>query len=542
MRDEETATVARQSAPPPPASPPPADNTAATAGRGFLVITAAKLWFMVGGVLITFGLPFIFESGIYGAGTDGLAMYGQYTDLNNTLSILSMVMVTGVMQSVSKFVSERPDAAGGIVRQARVMMLLIGLLVGGGFVLAAPWIAEERHNPGLVNGYRAAGGILLFYAIYTVFIGTLNGRKQFFRQALFDIGFTSLKAVLVLGLALAGLGVVGAFSGFAMAAFIIMALAAWRVGRGLGGGEREPRLYAYAAKVMLYTLVFNLIFKLDVVMLKPAAVELYQQVAEWMPAAFSGLRTRAVEASADGLMGLYGTAVGISRVPWQATIAITFVVFPLVSEATFAADRARTLLYIRQTMRYTTLLVGAAAVVLMAVPHAVVGLLPARYADAVVPLMWLAPAYFCFSLFNVVNTLLMSADRAGTALAIGAGTVGLAAALYQLVLPNAGDGIEMLRLTGISTLACFATGLLAGLAVLWRTYGWPMPVPTLVRALLIGGALVAAGRFLPAAGKVVSLALAAGIGVAFLGGMVLTGEFGQEDRQRLARILRRRKP
>ena len=65
-------------------------NDAAVAGRGFLLITGAKLWFMVGGALITFGLPYIFEK----FSGDGRALYGQYYDLNNILSIFSMVMVT----------------------------------------------------------------------------------------------------------------------------------------------------------------------------------------------------------------------------------------------------------------------------------------------------------------------------------------------------------------------------------------------------------------------------------------------------------------
>ena len=60
------------------------DDDAAVAGRGFLVITGAKLWFMVGGTAITFGLPYIFD------GSDG-GLYGQYYDLNNILSIFSMV-------------------------------------------------------------------------------------------------------------------------------------------------------------------------------------------------------------------------------------------------------------------------------------------------------------------------------------------------------------------------------------------------------------------------------------------------------------------
>ncbi|MCA9541457.1 MAG: oligosaccharide flippase family protein [Myxococcales bacterium] len=523
--------------------PTPRDD-AATAGRGFLVITAAKLWFMVGGALINFGLPYIFGSARLSGGTgDGRALYGQFIDINNTLSILSMVMITGVMQSVARFVSEYPNAPGGIVRQARTMMLIVGGLVGGGFVLASPWIAESRHNPGLVDGYRAAGLILFCYGVYTVFIGTLNGRKQFLRQALFDITFTSLKATLVLGLAVLGLGVIGAFFGFAAAAFIIMCLAAWRVGRGLADGPTDRRLYAFAAQVMLYTLVFNFIFKLDVLMLKPLAVEMYSQAAGWLPGGHLGdwLHARAVEGAADGLLGIYGLALNISRVPWQATIAITFVVFPMVSEATFADDRDRTRLYIRQTLRYSMILVGAAAVVLVAVPQAIFGLLPAAFSDGALALAWLAPAYFCFSLFNVINTLLMSSGRAGSALLIGVLTIGLAAGLYALVLPGADSATALLTRTGQCTLIAFAVGMLVGGALLWQRYGPPVPWGTALRVLAIGAVLVTGGRFLPPLGKVTSLGVAAAVGLAFLALLVVTREFGVEDRARLMRVLRRRR-
>jgi O-antigen/teichoic acid export membrane protein len=511
-------------------TPEPKKSDAATAGRGFLVITGAKLWFMVGGVLINFGLPYIFGSKLYGEGADGRAIYGQYIDLNNTLSILSMVMVTGVMQSVSKFVAQTPEQAGGIIRQALKMMLVIGALVGGGFMAAAPWIAEARNNPELVNGYRAAGVILFCYALYTVFIGTLNGRKLFFRQALYDIGFTTIKTTLVVGLAFAGLGVIGAFSGFAGAAVIILLLAAWRVAPQIGQGAPDKALYAFAFKVMAYTLVFNLMFKLDVLMLKPAAVALYE-----------GLGVGDINAKVDALMGMYGLGLNVSRIPWQATIAITFVVFPMMSQATFANDRERTRLYIRQTMRYSMILVAAAAVVLAAVPHAIIGLLPPEYAPATIALAWLAPAYFAFSLFNVVNTLLMSAGRAGLALIIGGVIVCVAAGLYLVWLPGAANEAELLARAGQATLVAFVTGLTMGLAALSKLFGASVPLATAARVLLVGGLLVAVGRFaVPETGKVLGLVVATGIGLAFLAGLVLTREFGAEDKQRLMRVLRRK--
>lgn len=514
------------------------DNVAKTAGRGFLVITAAKLWFMVGGSLITFGLPYIFSRG----GANGRALYGQYIDLNNTLSIFSMVMVTGVMQTVSKFVSERPENAPGIVRQAGRLMFVIGTLVAAGFIIGAPYIADARNNPGLVNGYRLAGLIPFFYAIYTVYIGTLNGRKEFFRQALYDIGFTTIKATLVLGLALAGMGVIGAFGGFAIAAGVIMVVAVWRVGRtARGEGVPAEALYAFALQVMLYTLVFNVVFKLDVLMLKPAAVELFVPAAEWLPdgAVLGAIKQSAIEASVDGLMGVYGIALQIARLPWQATIAITFIVFPLVSEATFSQDRERARAYVRQTMRYSMLLVGLAAVVLAAVPQAIVGLLPPGFADAAVVLGWLAPAYFFFSLFNIVNTVLMSAGKAHQALLIGVVTCGIAAGAYMLLLGGGAHGPELMAQTGLATLIAFVIGLCLGLAALWRLFGPPLPLATVLRVGLIGTALVIAGRQLPAMGRIANLAVAGGVAVAFIALLVISREFGAEDKARFMKILRR---
>ena len=128
---------------------------------------------------------------------------------------------------------------------------------------------RQPRNPGLVNGYRAAGLIVFAYGIYTVCIGCLNGRKLFIRQAQFDLVFTTLKACLVLGFAAMGFGVIGAFFGFATAAVLITLIALVVVARKLESGPSEPALFAYAAQVMLYTIVFNLIFKLDGVLLNP---------------------------------------------------------------------------------------------------------------------------------------------------------------------------------------------------------------------------------------------------------------------------------
>ena len=152
------------------------------------------------------------------------------------------------MQTVSRFIAEQPQPQV-LSSKARKLMLLVRGFVGGSFVVFAPWIAEMRNNPSLVNGYRAAGIILFGYAIYTVYIGVLNGRKHFFKQALFDITFTNQGQ----SCPRSGFGWAGHARGvlwFRLGAVIIMVLAVWKVGPNLRDGQMPAGLYGYAAQVM----------------------------------------------------------------------------------------------------------------------------------------------------------------------------------------------------------------------------------------------------------------------------------------------------
>ena len=187
------------------------------------------------------------------------------------------------------------------------------------------------------------------------------------------------------------------------------------------------------------------------------------------------------------------------------------------------------------------ILVGAAVVVLVALPEPIFSILPKGYESGAIALLWLAPAYFSFSLFNIVNTLLMSSNRAGLALLVGLITVAVAGVLYMQVLPMANGPETLLRYAALTTFIAFTTGLVLGLIALWRAFGPPIPMLTLLRVSGVIAALVVAGRFLPELGRIASLAAAVAVGLAFLTGLWLTGEFGAEDRERFMRIIGRRK-
>ena len=96
-------------------APPPASR-AVGAGRGLLYITAAKIWFMVGGSAIGFVLPYVLASKV---------KYGEWGSILAWVSPINNVMVTATIQAVAKFATEGPEYVEGVKRAALKLQLVL---------------------------------------------------------------------------------------------------------------------------------------------------------------------------------------------------------------------------------------------------------------------------------------------------------------------------------------------------------------------------------------------------------------------------------
>jgi O-antigen/teichoic acid export membrane protein len=417
-----------------PSDNPQPDDTARTTGRGFLVITGAKLWFMVTGAVIQLGLPIFLGSP---------EKFGVFKIVTESISLINMVMITGTLQAVSKMVSEQPVAARRVVNQALKLQCFLGVPIAAAYALGSPWIADQFNDPSLTPFIRLSSLIILFYAFYAIFIGYFNGTKTFVRQATMDITFTTTKMVLIVGLVLLGFGVMGAIAGFVAAAGMVCMIAGiwvWRImRRGAKAGSLEPdpaadrqaveqpserpvdeaestpaqalkRLLGYLVLVMLYTFALNGLMRADLFMLKRIAAE--------VPAHLAG---------AEGLFnlisskfaGLYGAALNIARIPYMGVIAVTFVIFPLISASTFAEDRERTQNYISDTFRYCLLLIaGVGGLLALNSDSIIAGLYSSAYHAAAPALAILSVSIIFFALYYVATTIIIGAGRPGVAVVI----------------------------------------------------------------------------------------------------------------------------
>jgi O-antigen/teichoic acid export membrane protein len=350
-----------------------------------------------------------------------------------------------------------------------------GLLVAGVFVLAAPIIARFVKAPEHVSLFRLAAAIPLVYAFYAVYVGTANGLRKFHLQAGFDVGFSTAKTILLLAGAVVGrmLGhsVAGAFVGFIAAALIILLVAGRTI--GMRAGQQTfpaPRLVTFMGGVV-------------------AVHVAHQSGAQLRSAPAPAFRRRGrARSPADALAGAYEAVRNLALLPYQALLVVTFVIFPLVSRATFAADREATAAYVRQTLRYALILGVALAVTLSARPAALLAILyPKAYGVGAQALPILAAGIVALALLSIAGSIVTASGRPDIAVGLVALTLAVGSALAFAIVPGTTPGAAMLTAAALATALGMLAGLLAALVYLWRRFAALPPLLSVLRVCAAAG-------------------------------------------------------
>ncbi|MBI5518193.1 MAG: lipopolysaccharide biosynthesis protein [Deltaproteobacteria bacterium] len=504
------------------------DATAREAARGVLVITSAKVWFLLTG----FAQPLVLTRLLH---TDG---YGLYGVVLNVLSIVNNAVVAGSIQAMSRAVTERGPGAlrQGLLLHGALGVLLAGGLAAGSVALGEGLLGDPQLPPLLRLGALVVGN----YCVYAALVGAFNGRRRFVTQAGLDITFATLRTALVLGLAASGLGVAGAVGGFTAASTVILLVAlalTLREGRGaapeegalvtatrrLGFVEFSKSYAGFFLPVLVYQFVLNLVLQADLLVLKALGGRVMDP---------AGLNSQ---------VGVYKAVQNFAFLPYQLLLSVTFVVFPLVSRATLEGDRETTRGFVRGALRFSALALGAMLSVLAGLPRGVLRLAYRPPIDeGYTALRALSVAQGAFALSVLGTTLVVASGRTRAA-------TGLMAAMLTAVF--AGDALALSALaprlgvvygTALGTLGGCLFGLLAVGLYVRSAFGGFVTAPTALRVLLATGVSAGLGACLPPLGKAATLGASAALVVVYLAALALTRELGPTELATVKRLLGRR--
>lgn len=355
--------------------------------QGSLLIPVAKVYFVITSYVVYMSLARIL----------GAELFGVYGLVIGIVSVFNMVFITGTIQSVSKYVSENPGRANAVKRSALQIQLILGGSVALAFFALSPQMARMLRDASLTPYFRIASSIILCYALYAVFIGQLNGQRRFTAQALLDMSYSTLKALLIPGFALLGWAVHGAVGGFALAALTIMTVVIVKYGIPVKA-EYFARniLLKFSLTVMGVAVVMNLIQQTDLILLKALALPL----------------------QANLLAGYYTASLTIARVPYMILISLGLVIFPLVSRSTHEEKSEETKLLIRQGLRTCLILTVPIVALFSAAAPATLDLLyPAEFRPAAPALEIIAFGYLGLTLLMMCVTIISSTGHPQLSLA-----------------------------------------------------------------------------------------------------------------------------
>jgi stage V sporulation protein B len=479
------------------------------AGRGTVYITAAKLWFIASGWALHVILSRLMTAD----------EYGLYQVVISDVSIINAVIVTGTYQTVSKYISQEEGKAAAVKSKALRLQAIVGGAITLAFFLLAPVIADYLNDARLTSYFRLASLITLSYSFYSVFTGYFNGQKRFLAQAGLDITYSTLKLALIVLLVWLGYGVAGGVGGFALAAASVLMISAIAARGGSGRGEvRIADLFKFQAYLLLFTLVLNLLQKVDLNLVK----------------ALSSSDAEAASRNA----AFYGAAINVANITYQVIISVTFVIFPLVSQSTFADDRDRTRGYISNTLRYTLMIMALTATLFSANAREVLQVIfptePYDYRAGAGALAVVAFGMLFFGLIYVITTIISASGRPKVSLAVGAVTLGLSAALNYLLIPAYG-----LVGAATGTTVSMAAGAIAGGGYLVARFGALVPLASVARIAICAGVVYGASLAINFDSKLLIVAQLAALSAVYFILLVITREIGRKDLESVKRIIKR---
>jgi O-antigen/teichoic acid export membrane protein len=528
VRDPGSDPVADRRGPaedPPPAGDAAGDEIARSARRGVFFIALAKGWFLLAGLFLPLVLPRVLSTATFGMWT---LVAGWFSPLNN-------VIVTATIQAVAKF------AAGGSVAAAKRTALRMSGIIGGGaalgFFLLAPAIAHFEHDAELIWPLRLSSLIVLFYGFYAVFVGAANGAREFHKQSGLDILFATMRVGLVLAAAITWHATVPALWGWVLAAALILGVSVLWVGPPRPATAGEPsipvgRMLGFIRWLVVYHIALNALMFLDGWWLK----RLYTEAMATTAQGFGS--TALVKQAVDALVGVYGAAQTVARLPYQLMLVATFVAFPVLSLPAVQNDPARARSYVIATLRFSLVASIGMVVALGARPEATMSLLyKGEYVTGAPALAILLGAYACFSLSTIIGTITNALGHTRNTALLGLTTlIASLLAVHQSIQHALHAGDQPLRGAAFGLLFGMGGGLLLNLLYLWHKLRATLPLLSLLRIALALACGLSVGRFWPAVGKagilgskLGTLAASGTCLLVYLGVLVLTRELSPAE-------------
>ncbi len=385
----------------------------------------------------------------------GVEGFGTFVVTFSMLMTIEYFVVAGIPNALQKFIPEAPENSYGIHKKFFKWQLFYSVLVLITAFFASPLIGNSLGDKNVSALFRIALLDVLPYAFFWYYAGFQIGLKRFEKFAIVSIVYSMFKLLSIATFVYLGLSVRGAFLGNACGSFIGM-LVGYKV-LSLQPAKIQPvsrHAREFIIANIVYAIGLNMLYYIDIWFVKRYCSE--------------------------EVVGFYGAASTLSRIPYVFSIALTGMILPTLSAAVAKKNEAEIRQLIEQSLRIALVLFVPAAVLVqtwgLEISTFIFG---GKYSGGIDYLKILFPGLSLLALFSITNTMLM-ADR-------GMKICGML--VVGLAICDVGLNVVLVpRFTAQGAAAATTITLVAGLIVsaglVFKNYHSLVQIRTMVRVIM----------------------------------------------------------
>lgn len=339
-------------------------------------------------------------------GTFGIVLY--------LLNTAEYIFTSGISQSTSKFLAERPNSGRALLRLTIWTQVIVGVIFMILLLALAPQFAKWYHDAGVAPLLRILVWMIPFYSARSLIQGILGGQQHFIGQSKTKIWIGVSKFVLIV-LAL----VISRDVTSILIAYLLSALFGAVYGKGfiqpIRGDAPIPlkEFLGYTISLTAFLVVFPLFINIDVFLVRG----LIQSTTE---------------------TGWYVAATTMARLPFYLFTGLLLTLLPSVAHLKQTSEKELRRV-VSEVIRYAlVLLVPMSVLVAVTAPTLLPLLFGDEYRNGVAPLQLLVIGITLLVLFRVYSTVLLGLSNSRDVILVTFGMIVLDTVLNLLLIPRYG--------------------------------------------------------------------------------------------------------
>lgn len=380
--------------------------------HGTIYLIAAQVSFVLSGYATHIGLGRFL----------GPADYGIYAVVISLMTMVNLILSTGIPQAVSKYVAHQDGNELHVKKTAQNMQLTFSLVLFLIYYYFADQLAIMLNDPGLTPYLRLSSLIVPAYALQALYIGYFNGLKEYGKQSLMIILYSVFKVVFILGFAVTSYALYGAITGFIISSIAVFALGFFFVrstDKKFQSSSNKSTLISartildFATPIIFYSVATNLIMSFDLFFVKAYLTDMD--------------------------VGIYSAVSTISKVPFYIIAGIYGALFPAISSMSVHNDRSQMTMHIIRSVKYSMLvLVPSTLFVVIFSKQVLSFLFSEQYSAGSTSLGVLTIGMGFFGLFSLFTTVINGIGQPRVSMFMSLIVLVLDIFLNQLFIPSYG--------------------------------------------------------------------------------------------------------